>query len=160
MKIRLTDTQPAGSNVEPASTDYDLKIFGIDTSMAEIIARLEPPPVQTGALPQVKVSETTRTGKVTITFTKALSFPADMQAKVNNFTEPIIVEAGKPFVPKPNKFGFVEVPYVKLLLLASPESILEDLTYTWSCESVTSTSMVFQLNFESPLKISIADEPE
>lgn len=83
-----------------------------------------------------------------------------MVDKVNNFTEPIIVEAGKPYVPKPNKFGFLEVPYVKMMLLASPDSSPEDLAYTWKCESVTSTSMVFQLTFEDPLRISIGDEPE
>lgn len=62
VKIRITDIQAEGSEVEPASSDYDLKIFGIDPSLAEKLARLEPPPVQTGELPQVKVSKTTGTG--------------------------------------------------------------------------------------------------
>lgn len=83
-----------------------------------------------------------------------------MADKINSFNETIIIEPNKPYFPKFNKFGYADIPYVKVMLLAG-DIEREFLGYTWSCTSVTSTSMTIQLVFEYPLKISSSkDKPE
>ena len=64
-----------------------------------------------------------------------------MRDKINTYTEAIIISPATPYIPSKNKFGFVEIPYVKVLILASPETEIENLKYTWTCTSVSSTSM-------------------
>ena len=82
-----------------------------------------------------------------------------MMEKINKFTESIIIAPNKPFYPKKNRFGFIEIPYVKLLILAGDTEI-ENLGYSWSCTGVTSTAMIFELIFENPLEISMQDSPD
>ena len=79
---------------------------------------------------------------VKLSFSPAINFPADMADKINKYDEAIIIEPNKPYFPKKNKFGFIEIPYVKTMLLAG-DTESELLGYSWSCTSVTSTSMTF-----------------
>ena len=88
-----------------------------------------------------------------------INFPDDMVEKINKYDESIIISPNKPFLPKRNKFGFVEVPYVKTMLFAG-DTEDEFLGYSWSCTSVSSTQMTFQLVFEFPLEISMQEQPE
>ena len=53
VRIRLTDIPVEGA--DPLSTDYSIKIFGVDPEYLENLARSEPPPVQVGASPQIRV---------------------------------------------------------------------------------------------------------
>ena len=39
-------------------------------------------------------------GIVTVQFNKVINFPDDFKDKVNNYTEAIIIEPGKPYFPK------------------------------------------------------------
>ena len=64
-----------------------------------------------------------------------------MKEKINTYTEPIIISPATPYIPKKNKFGFVEIPYVKVIILASLETEIENLKYRWECISVSSTKM-------------------
>ena len=102
-------------------------------------------------MPLAKVEEIDQFGLVSVTFSNEISFPEDMLAKINEYTDPIIISPNKPFIPLPNKFGFFEVAYVKVLLLASEEADVDDLAYTWSATSITSTELDIQLVFEKPL---------
>ena len=94
-----------------------------------------------------------------MSFNPGLSFPSDIIEKINTYNEAIIVEANKPYFPSKNKFGFIEIPYVKVILLAGGQES-EFLGYTWLCTEVTSTSMTFKFDFENPLKISMENPPE
>ena len=90
-----------------------------------------------------------------ISISSGVSFPVDIKEKINKFTDAIVIAPNKPYFPTPNKFGFVEIPYVKMQILASVESEVEDLKYAWSVTDVTSTSMTFELLFDNPLQVSL-----
>ena len=79
---------------------------------------------------------------------------------MNKFTDPIVIALDKPYRPKANKFGFIEIPYVRLMLLAAEESIPEDLAYTWSMTDFSSTQLTFQIEFANPLAVSMTGSPE
>ena len=64
------------------------------------------------------------------------------QFAITDFKESIVIEPGAPYFPKTNKFGFVEIPFVKTLLFAG-DTEREFLDYTWSCTTVSSTAMSF-----------------
>ena len=88
VKINVTDIPIEGAEVLTSS--YELKIIGVDAALAESLDRLKPLPVQTGTLPEAKVTLDSF-GKVTIDFNTEFSFPPDMVQKINNFTVPIVV---------------------------------------------------------------------
>ena len=77
-----------------------------------------------------------------------------MVEKINTFNEAIVIEVNKPYFPKPNRFGFIDIPYIKTMLLAG-DTEREYLDYTWSCIAVSSTSMTFDFVFSFPLEISM-----
>ena len=83
-----------------------------------------------------------------------------MLTKINEFTESIVIEDGESYVPKENEFGFVETPYIRLMILASVNSELEDLAYTWRATSVGSTSMTFELKFAKSIQVSLNSPPD
>ena len=46
------------------------------------------------------------------------------------------------------------------MVLASSESELENLAYSWKIRSVTSTSMSFVILFETPVVVSLSNPPD
>ena len=117
VKIRLQDNPVKGA--DSLSTLYELELVGVNVELLEKLARSEPPPPQQGVLPFPRVKDIFPNGIVTIEFNNPISFPPNMIQKVNNYTESIIIEPGKPYFPKLNKFGFAEVPYIRMKILAS-----------------------------------------
>ena len=158
VQIKLTDIPVEGAT--PISINYELNIFGVDPVYLENLKRSEAPPIQVGSAPSVSIDRITQFGIVDISFSNALDFPEDIIDKINQFIEPIIVESGTEFVPKLNKYGFEEIPYVRIMVLASSEQELENLVYSWKVRSVTSTSMSFVILFETPVLISLYNPPD
>ena len=128
MLINVTDIPIEGA--DPLSTQYQLNMIGVNKTLLEALERQKPLVAQNGTLPDAKVSINS-VGQVTISFNTNLQFPVDMVEKINKFTTPIVVAPNKPFVPKPNEFGFFDIPYIKFTILASDDSDPDELAYTY-----------------------------
>lgn len=81
-----------------------------------------------------------------------------MLEQINKFAEPIVITVGSPFITKPNEYGFIDVPYLKLIIFSTSPAALKDLAHTWSVTKITDSSIEIQIEFTDPLKVSITDD--
>ena len=64
-----------------------------------------------------------------------------MLDKINRYAAPVLVSDFVSYEPAENEYGFVDLPYVRLIINCRSSEDIEDLNYLWYTTAVTSNSI-------------------
>ena len=64
-----------------------------------------------------------------------------MLERINRYAVPVLISEFISYEPAENEYGFVDLPYVKLIINCRSSEDIKDLNYLWYSTGVTPTSI-------------------